>query len=267
MTITPHIDAGDPDFPGDPSPQTPFTLKDSLRSFIIWSIGIPHLAAWTGFVVMVSKLTDTKNIDKALNLMARAVPALAGVHINVEGREKIDPSATYVYVVNHVNIFDMFAIYKALPQYARSLEHIDHFSWPLFGPFIKALGQIPVDPSDKRVTAKGLKTALKMLKTGNSLVVLPEGERTLDGSVGHFYPGAFRLAIGAKVAVVPMAIYAGRTVSRRSDWRVRPGTMSVLFADPVSTERLTIKDADALAADCKKIIIEMLKKKYNDMRN
>ncbi|MBN2342500.1 MAG: 1-acyl-sn-glycerol-3-phosphate acyltransferase [Deltaproteobacteria bacterium] len=258
MTILPHLNPQDPSFPGDASPQPPFGIVDSLRSIGVWTIGAPHLAFWAALVTAVSKVSDTKKIDRAIKFMSRAVPKLAGVDVTVKGLERFDHSKTYVYVVNHVNIFDMFAIYQAIPQYTRSLEHVSHFSWPLIGPFITAAGQIPVDPQDKKLTARGLKRALAMLKNGESLVVLPEGERTLDGTVGTFYPGAFRLAIQANVPVVPMAIHGGRTVSRRGDWRVRPGRMTVSFGNPVPTEGMTIRDSAALAQTCKECIISLL---------
>jgi len=258
MTITPEIDVASEDFPGDPSPQPIFGFSDSLRSLALWSIGVPHLAAWTAFTVAVSKVTDTRRVDRLIKLMCRAVPRLAGIRIEVLGQEALDPQGTYVYAVNHVNIFDMFAIYQAIPHYTRSLELAEHFDWPLFGQFITAAGQIPVDPKDKRVTAKGLKKAAQMLRDGDSLVVLPEGERTLDGSVGEFYPGAFRLAIQTKRPLVPMAIKGGRTVSRRGEWRIRPGTMQVIFARPISTEGLTLSDTSDLAERCRDVVIELL---------
>jgi len=256
--MTPHIAADSPAFPGDPSPQPPFGLKDSLRSAALWSIGGPHLAAWTVFVLTASRFADTRRVDRALKLMARAVPALAGIRVEVFGRDALLPDRACVYVMNHVNIFDMFVIYQAIPGYARSLEHVDHFSWPVFGRFITASGQIPVDPDDARVTARGLKRAAEMLRAGDSLVVLPEGSRTLDGSVGRFFPGAFRLAIQAQVPVVPMAIRGGRTVSRRGDWRIRPGATQAVFGAPVSTEGLGMKDAPALGDRCREIVIDLL---------
>lgn len=265
MTISPHIDADSPDFPGDSSPQPPFGFIDSLRSVGVWTIGAPHLAFWAAFVTAASKVSNTKKIDHAIKFMCRAVPKLAGVDVAVTGKNNFNPNGTYVYVVNHVNIFDMFAIYQAIPHYTRSLEHVSHFSWPLIGPFITAAGQIPVDPSNKRLTAKGLKKALAMLKNGDSLVVLPEGERTLDGTVGTFFPGAFRLAIQAKVPVVPMAIHGGRTVSRRGDWRVRPGKMKVIFDTPVSTQGMTIRNSAELAKTCKQRIISLLQQENSHL--
>jgi len=258
MSTAPASDPDSPDFPGDSSPQPPFGFKDTLRSLALWSVGVPHLVAWTVFIATVSKYTDIKNIDRAIKFMTKAVPKIAGVNIEVLGQEKINPQGTYVYITNHVNIFDMFAIYQAIPQFTRSLEHIDHFSWPIFGRFITAAGQIPVDPNNAKVTAKGLKQAYRMLKNGDSLVVLPEGSRTLDGSVGKFFPGAFRLAIRANVPVIPMAIKGGRYVSRRGDWRIRPGKMQVIIGEPISTNGLKIKDANNLAKESRKKIIALL---------
>jgi 1-acyl-sn-glycerol-3-phosphate acyltransferase len=260
MTCAPHVAADAPEFPGDPTPQPPFGLKDAVRSAALWAIGVPHLAAWVAFAVAASKATDLRNLDRVFKWMCRMVTGLAGIRVDVVGRERIDAGATYVYVVNHVNIFDMFVIYQAIPGYARSLEHVDHFSWPIFGPFITVAGQIPVDPDDARVTAKGLKRAVEMLQAGDSIAVLAEGSRTLDGSVGRFYPGAFRLAIRAGVPVVPMAIRGGRAVSRRGEWKIRPGRIEIEFAPPVPTAGLGVKDADALAGRCRDAVIRMLRR-------
>ena len=263
MLMTPHIDADSSDFPGDPTPQPPFGFADSLRSAALWSIGIPHLASWMIAVRAISKFGDLKRADGVLKVMARAVPALCGVKVEVLGGKSIDLDKAYVYVVNHVNIFDMFAIYQAVPQYTRSLEHVDHFKWPLIGSLITAAGQIPVDPNNPKLTAAGVKKAVEMLRNGESLTVLPEGSRTLDGTVGPFYPGAFRMAIRAQVPVVPMAIRGGRAVSRRGDWRIRPGAEQVLIAKPIPTEGLTLRDMDTLAVQSRKVVIDLLQQRIS----
>lgn len=263
MLMTPHIDADSADFPGDPSPQPPFGFSDSLRSLALWSVGVPHLSAWMLVVRAIAKYGDFKQTDGLLKLMARAVPTLCGIKVEVLGGKSIDPSKAYVYVVNHVNIFDMFAIYQAVPQYTRSLEHADHFKWPVIGPIITAVGQIPVHPENPKLTAAGIKKAVEMLKAGESLTVLPEGSRTLDGTVGPFYPGAFRMAVRAQVPVVPMAIRGGRAISRRGDWRIRPGAEQVLIGKPIPTEGMTIRDVDALTERSRNVIIDLLQQRQS----
>jgi 1-acyl-sn-glycerol-3-phosphate acyltransferase len=260
MSMTPHIDAADPAFPGDPTPQPPFGFVDSIRSLALWSVGVPHLICWSWIARMIPRFSSYKREDFILKALCRAMPASCGVRIKVVGQEALRPDGVYVYVVNHVNIFDMFAIYRAIPGYTRSLEHVDHFSWPIIGPLITAVGQIPVDPKDKRLTARGVKIAADMLKNGDSITILPEGSRTLDGSVGRFYPGAFRLAINAGVDVVPMAIKGGRRINRRGDWRIRPGEETVIIGKPISVKGRTLQETDALAEQARQAIIEMLQR-------
>ncbi len=258
MTMTPDKDATHPDFPGDPSDQPPFGFFDSVRSGVLWPIGLVQLAWWSYFVRGAASLKVLKRVDFTLKWMSRAIPASLGIRIRVKGKEVIDPKKTYVYVANHVNIFDLFALYQSIPHYTRALEQADHFSWPFIGPLITAAGQIPVDPDDPRKTVKGLKMASKQLRRGESLTVLPEGSRTLDGSVGPFFAGAFRLAIKEGVPVVPMAIKGGRYVNRRGDWRLRPGTEEVLIGAPIPTKGLASKDAAELAERTRTKIIDLL---------
>ncbi len=258
MTMTPHIEAHSRDFPGDPSPQPLFGVRDSLRSLPRWSLGLSLLFAWGTAARLAIAFDRPRWVERFLKKASRSIPAGLGIEVIVKGVQQIDSEGTYVYIANHVNIFDMFVLYQAIPQYTRGLEHIDHFSWPVIGPIITAAGQIPVDPSSRRTTAKGLRRATEMLRRGESITVLPEGSRTLDGSLGRFFPGAFRLAIGAGVPVVPIAISNGRAVSRRGDWRIRPGRVEVRFGEPVPTDTLTRREVSQLAEQCRKIIIDLL---------
>lgn len=258
MSITPHIDPNSPDFPGDPTPQPPFGFRDTLRSAALWSIALPHFAISSAFIRTAARVTNFRRVDFALKALSRSIPSLVGVKIETRGQESIDPDKTYVYVANHVNIFDLFALYQAIPQYTRALEHVDHFSWPIIGSLITEAGQIPVDPDNPRRTAKGLREAATRLQAGESITILPEGSRTLDGSLGPFLPGAFRLAIRAKAPVVPIAIRGGRAVSRRGDWRIRPGKEEVLFAAPIPTDQMRLKDAQSLSDTCRQTIIDLI---------
>jgi 1-acyl-sn-glycerol-3-phosphate acyltransferase len=224
----------------------------------LWPIGLGFFAATVGAIRLAAKVTDLRRIDSLVKVFSRIIPSTMGIQVQVKGADLLDLSKSHVYVVNHVNVFDMLVIYHSIPQYTRAFEHIDHFSWPIIGPFLSAVGQIPVYPDEKRKTVKSLRRAAELLKKGESFTVLPEGERTLDGSLGPFFLGAFNLAINAGAAVVPMAIRGGRAVSRRGDWRFRPGVEEVLFAAPVPTTGLTLSQAPDLAKKCRQIIIDLL---------
>lgn len=257
MTLHPCLVSND-QFPGDPTPEPVLGLRDAAHSVWRWSIGLPHLGAWSVALRLLARRRDLTREDRLFKILCHYSARLAGIEVKVRGGEALDPSRTYVYVCNHVNIFDMFAMYQAIPQLVRALEHAEHFDWPLVGPFITAAGQIPLDPDNALSSARGLRRAAAYLRQGISLAVLPEGERTLDGSVGVFHPGAFRLAIKAKVDVVPMAIRGGRRISRRGDWRMRPGEETVLLGTPLPCSHLTVRDAPALASQARSAVIDLL---------
>jgi len=258
MSLCPEVDPRDPGFPGDPSPEPLFGPLDGIGSVLRWGIGAPHLAAWSAAVVGLSRITDLRKMDPLFKFMARVIPASVGVRFEIQGAAAVPRDTACVFVSNHVNIFDIFIIYGSVPGPARGLELVDHFSWPLIGPILKAVGQIPVDPADRRATVQGLRRATELLQSGMSIVVLPEGSRTLDGSLGPFFPGAFRLAIQAQVPVVPLALRGGRAISRRGDFRVRPGTEQVLIGAPIPTAGLPLSAAGQLATASRQKIIDLL---------
>ncbi len=264
MTMTPHIDSQSPDFPGDPTDQPPFGVLDTVRSLALWPVGLSALGAFSLFFRAADKVIDLQTADLPYRLMCRVIPAVCGIKIEIRGREKLDPNRQAVFVANHVNIFDMCVIYQAVPGAARALELVDHFDWPLIGPIITSAGQIPVDPADPRRTARGLRRAAELLKRGQSVVVLPEAERTLDGSVGPFFPGAFRIASRTGAPVVPVAIRGGRAVSRRGEWRIRPGRITAEIGDPIETAGSSNSNADELAERCRRAIIALLQKTHTE---
>ncbi|MCU0661110.1 MAG: 1-acyl-sn-glycerol-3-phosphate acyltransferase [Myxococcota bacterium] len=258
MTLHPQHREPNDAFPGDPSPEPVLGLTDAARSLWRWSVGLPHLAAWSLGLRLAAQRRDLKHEDRLFKILCDYSSRLAGLEVRVRGGQSIDQAKTHVYVCNHVNIFDLFVMYQAIPQLVRALEHADHFEWPLVGPFITAAGQIPLDPNVPLSAARGLRRAASYLEQGISLAVLPEGERTLDGTVGPFYSGAFRLAIKAKVPVVPMAIRGGRRISRRGDWRMRAGAEEVLLGAPIPTSALHLRDATALATTARQAVIDLL---------
>ena len=69
----------------------------------------------------------------------------------------------------------------------------------------------------------------------HSLIVFPEGTRSVDGAVGRFKGGSFLLAIDAGVPIVPISIAGSRHVMRKGRLMVCPGEVAVVVHAPVET--------------------------------
>ena len=245
-------------FEGDPTPDISFNRLDGLRTVWIYALGAPLLAFWMLFFTLASRFRKPWEYERWAKACARSFTRLAGIRVSVRGREFLDPKQTCIFAPNHVNLFDMFVLYQSIPVFTRSLELAEHFSWPVFGRLITAAGQIPVDPADIKVTAKGLRKAGQMLKDGHCIMVLPEGMRTRDGRIGKFYPGAFRLAIQAQVPVVPIVMKGARKINHPDDWRIRPGKVEVIFGKPVATHGMKISETEELGLTVRNEMIRLL---------
>ena len=86
------------------------------------------------------------------------------------------------------------------------------------------------------------------LTRGKILVLFPEGERSIDGTVKKFKKGAPILAQHLGVPIVPVAILGARDAMRKGSLVIQPVTVRVRFGEPVETAGLTLDDRDALAA-------------------
>jgi 1-acyl-sn-glycerol-3-phosphate acyltransferase len=88
-----------------------------------------------------------------------------------------------------------------------------------------------------------------------SVMIFPEGTRSRTAELLPFKDGAFRLAIEAGVALLPLAVSGTRTALPKHDWRFGRSVAEVRVLDPVETAGLTLDDVPALKARIRDMIV------------
>lgn len=166
-------------------------------------------------------------------LWARAFCILSMVKVEVKGRENIHKGQSYVFVANHQGAYDIFAIYGYLGHNFRwmmkkSLEKI-----PLVGYSCKISGHIFVDNHSPSAIKETMETAEKRLAGGMSVVVFPEGSRTIDGKLHRFKRGAYILATEFKLPVVPITIDGAYDVLPRTKILPKWGKIILTIHKPI----------------------------------
>lgn len=240
-------------------PLDPFTAADTLRSLALWGVGLTHLSGWLGlFVVLDRTFISGRRFDRLGKFVCRRVTDLAGIRVQRHGLHHLEPGKSYVFCINHVSLLDLFVVFQSIPYFHRSFQDVSHFKIPVYGGCIRVFGQIPVDRKNKELNRQAFARAVEMIHSGDSFVVFPEGHRTRDGRLGSFYPGAFRLAIQAGVPVVPMGLRGLRNICPSTDWRIRPGTVDVLFGEPIPTADLAEEEAPALGQRARAALNDLL---------
>ncbi len=157
--------------------------------------------------------------------------------VTVLGREKVDPSRPVIYVSNHESMVDVLAIFAArLP--ALWVSKVENFYAPFLGWNMVLNGYIAVKRGFLPSIMRMVRTCFRRLAEGHSLIVFPEGTRSLDGKLRPFHRGAFMLATRARVPIVPIILDGSRDVLKKGSMLVRPRPVTIRILDPIDPAHL-----------------------------
>jgi 1-acyl-sn-glycerol-3-phosphate acyltransferase len=218
-----------------------------LRSTVLWPLSILHFCLIVPMVLVAAKIVGWRRVEWLVRVGSRNIVRLAGARLVVHVADGFDPKRTGFYASNHVNIFDPFVLYASVPRGFRGLELESHFKIPVYGWLMKGFGNVPVP--DVR-TPSGLKKTYRLageaIARGLSLLGFPEGSRTMDGRVGVFEDGVFRMAIQLQVPITPVSIVGSFRWQNKLTRLLRPATVHVHIHEPVQVAGMTRQDLDAL---------------------
>lgn len=138
---------------------------------------------------------------------------------------------------NHSSHMDTMAVFSSLPlRYVNRMFAVaakDYFfrnSAVAFGARLIA----NVIPLDKTGAEKaGLQLSLSKLREGRSILIFPEGTRTVTGDMGSFKKGAIMLSRQAKVPIVPAYIKGTLQSMPKSTNFPRPVKIAVVYGKPL----------------------------------
>lgn len=127
-----------------------------------------------------------------------------------------------VIIVNHQSFIDILLLLSTTPKIVMMTN-----SWVWNSPFF---GWI-VKYADFHHSADGYEALAERLKErvseGYSIVVFPEGTRSVDCSIQRFHKGAFYLAHLLKLDILPMLIYgAGQISAKKQGFYIKSGIVA-----------------------------------------
>jgi len=185
---------------------------------------------------------------------------LTQIRYKVIDRRKVDRKQTYIYVCNHNSYLDTPGMMLAIPGQFRPLGKVEMKKAPIFGWFYPYL-VVMVDRSSPESRRRSIMEMKAKLKRGISIFIFPEGKMNCTPHpLTDFYDGAFRIAIETQTPVMPMVMLNSRRLMPRDRFKIRPGTITTLFLDPLCTAGLTMADVPNL----KQQVYEKMKEKLEE---
>lgn len=181
----------------------------------------------------------------------------ARIRLHVQYKEKINWTEPSVIVGNHTSILDGLIVVSALPM-ASFIAKIEATHYPFVGNALVRGGQIAVDRRNRSQASTAIRTGMSSWPR-RPVVVFPEGTRTLDGSLGIFKMGAFKIAKDYKRRIVPFAIKgAFDALPKGSFLRLHPQKVTIRICAPISQRTIAMNSVPMLASHVHMIIEDVL---------
>jgi 1-acyl-sn-glycerol-3-phosphate acyltransferase len=204
-----------------------------IRAYLYLALFIP-LTFLFAVSALVGTLLDAGGSIYAAHarLWARLGLGMAGVRVTVSGEEHL-PAGPVIFMSNHQSNFDILALVAAMPRRIYWIAKKELFSIPVFGPSMRRGGYIPLDRSDGRKALKSMDNAAAIIREGKSVVMFPEGTRSLSRELLPFKRGGFILARKAGVPVVPVTINGSGRINPAGLIRLSSGAISIVLHPPL----------------------------------
>ncbi|NLV31428.1 MAG: 1-acyl-sn-glycerol-3-phosphate acyltransferase [Acidobacteria bacterium] len=200
--------------------------------------------------------------DSLLYTLARACIRtggwICGIRVRVEGKDKIPPGRTCVFLSNHQGNIDGPVLLHALPHNWAALVKKEMMRLPVLSLVLERAGFVPIERLNPKQAHAGIDEGARRLAAGKHFVAFPEGTRSRDGRLGPFKKGVFLMAIKAGAPVVPVTILGSSAVLPPGRYAVRPGEVRVILHGPIETGRLGLEDRDDLIAETRRAIASAL---------
>ncbi len=214
------------------------TIGDVGRTGLIYGALVPSV----GFGLAAGLLNRSKR--EAINVMGAVwgdiAASAAGIDLRVEGEEHLWSHRPAVFIFNHQSGLELILLLKMLRRDVTGIAKQELQHNPVFGPLFQAADVVFVDRSNTEKAIEALGPAVEALKRGRSLIIAPEGTRSKTPAVGPFKKGAFRLAMQARVPVVPIVFRNVLDALPKGAAIVRPAVIEAKVLEPVDTSGWTL---------------------------
>ena len=209
-----------------------------MRSFVFniaFGVISTFYTLWAALAALSPGRGRVRKVVKAyVDRMEWAMRALAGIEIEVRGRERL-PEGAYILAPKHASDGDGFSIYAQFDDLAFVTgDHLERF--PLFKTVLRKLGAIVVDncggPEARRALTQ---SAAEAHAENRKILIYPEGNLAPVGVKYRYRTGVYHMARDFQVPVVPVASSLG-LYWRQDQTKKYPGKAVLEFLDPIPAD-------------------------------
>ena len=196
---------------------------------------------------------------------AKGILWVCGVKVMVKGLANVNRSIPRIYMTNHQSYFDILAVLACLPVDFKFILKRELMKIPILGFTMKRARYIPIDRENPRKAIKSMNEAAEKIKNGSSVLIFPEGTRSIDGQIQPFKPGGFHLALKSGCDIIPITIVNSRKIVPKGSLRIEKGSFTMNIHNPIPVKGYSRKDMDQLMNLVRETMINQMNEELNDL--
>ncbi|MBP1608418.1 MAG: plsC 1 [Acidobacteria bacterium] len=221
---------------------------DAVRATFAYAFVGLFVVLMTPVGLLIAALTKKYDfIYDLARFCIRVAGVICGVRVKITGKEKIRPGQSYLFLSNHQGNLDGPVLFHAIPRNWRALIKKEMMQLPVLSLVLKKVHFVPIDRQNPAKAHASIEEAATFLAAGHSFIAFPEGTRSRDNRLGTFKKGAFIMALKAQMPVMPVSIINSSRIQPAGAYGIRPGTIEVVFHDPIFTAGMLPGDRDRLS--------------------
>jgi 1-acyl-sn-glycerol-3-phosphate acyltransferase len=229
------------------------------RRWVNYLVFIPLVGLATvffGTISLVCGIWDRNGRQQhaIASMWARMLLRIAMSPVTLEHAERLPVGVPAVYASNHLSYYDTPVLFAKLPFQFRILAKAPLWKIPFIGWYLQRSGQVPIDQTSARAGITSLARGARTLEAGMPMVIFPEGGRAFNGELQPMLAGAAWMAIKAQVPLVPLTLVGTYELLPIHVYALKPRPIKMIVGEPISTEGMSTRDAEALTERLKAVI-------------
>lgn len=216
-------------------------------------------------ILCAALMSKTGNLAFTFSkLWAKGMLVISGVKVSIKGKYLINPQNKYIICANHQSHFDIIALVTSLGIQFRWIIKKELRKIPLFGTALYYSKNVFIDRSNKNNALKKIEKEVKTLPNGVSLMIFPEGTRSLNGDILPFKKGAFRIAAFYSITILPITINGSRKIQKKGSLEFFPGKIEIIVNNPIDVENYEHDNLTFLLDQTKMAIMKSFKPSFSN---
>jgi putative phosphoserine phosphatase/1-acylglycerol-3-phosphate O-acyltransferase len=232
-------------------------LFDFVRSVAATMSLVPTAMAGLPIWALTGSEREARNF--VTSLFADVSSALIGLNLVIRGEHHLWSQRPAVFVFNHQSKADIVIIARLLRRDIAGVGKKEIRNIPLIGKTMELAGTVFIDRANAASAIEAMQPLVDALRNeGKSVVISPEGTRSVSPRLAPFKKGAFHLAMQAGVPIVPIVFLNALDVLPRGALVLRPANVRAVVLPPIDTSGWTREGLDAEIEAIRKRYLEVL---------